>query len=610
MVESLEDVGGEIAGAVITGASKSIADLVDNYIKGIASGVSGYVRKRNMDNSRGYEAYFKAIEERCRSTKTLINREEAVSVVDIYEPLIFNKSSNDEEDIISQIEISDNLFKGGKIVLNGIGGSGKTMSVKTTLLQSRNNEKLPIFIELRHVDYSKNDSIIEFIVTNIRKNVPGFDVSDLEYGLKNGYFTLFFDGFDEIASAWRDSAQEQILKLGYDFPLAGIMVSGRPDQRYAAWHNFDVLKAAPLNMEQVCGVVLRSKYEDSKKSRFVQRVKNELFDSHRDLLANPLLVYMMLMTVFEFPDLPKSTYIYYERAFEVLQERHDAQKANFERDYASGLDPRDFKKTFEVFCFLSYIDGHTDFDSEKIVDRYCSEALEYENLDVESKKFLSDVIGNVCVMQKEGDYYSFLHRSFQEYFIASFLLSRHLDNFRGIVGELVNQHRERTVLKFMQEMNSEIIERMYIIPALSHMKKTISRMRSQVRICKKFCSDWDYDSGEFHDFWVLGDNEAEFASELFTFRYLFRERFPFKIDANLTPAEEAIMGKRSAVRRGGSGKVEEEKKAIVEKYKIGDQYRNWIGETLGVLEKAEDKRATLRNRGLSLRRSLLRAKSG
>lgn len=126
---------------------------------------------------------------------------------------------------------------------------------------------------------------------------------------------------------------------------------------------------------------------------------------------------MMLLTFDQFADIPEKVYLFYEQAFDTLFAKHDATKEAYKRKTYTGLSIDIFKKTLAYFCLASYYDQKHQFtDSE--VREYINKSIKMMNYDIKTEDFLKDLRESVCILQKDGLYWIFTHRSFQEYFSA------------------------------------------------------------------------------------------------------------------------------------------------------------------------------------------------
>lgn len=128
----------------------------------------------------------------------------------------------------------------------------------------------------------------------------------------------------------------------------------------------------------------------------------------------------MLLTYEENANIPDKIHLFYNKAFETLFHKHDAMKEQYDRQRKSSLQIDDFSKIFAVFCLNTYVLEKVEFTKLELL-KFATNALSFENASVKSSDFLFDLEEAVCLLQREGLSYFFVHRSFQEYFTALFL---------------------------------------------------------------------------------------------------------------------------------------------------------------------------------------------
>lgn len=360
-------------GKVAEGAGASFVALLEKLASGAWHQKDRVVTKARLKFNSGFEQYLNQTFERCSKTKTIINRSEPVRVRDIHVPLNFSIGSR----IYSERAISDRVLDGQQVVITGIAGCGKSMSMKSIYLHfAQSGAVIPIFAELRHAAEFQG-SLVQYLSAQIGSFVPSFTDDGIRYGLREGLVALVLDGFDEIAKEHQERLEREILELVRDSPNAKILISGRPNDRYGAWQSFFEASVEKLDKSQVETIISRMQYDPSSVDKLIRRVKSGLFESHSTLLGNPLLCSMMLLTFEEFSDIPSKMFIFYRKAFEVLYRKHDTLKPQYTRDFYTSLSGDDFIRLFESFCFFSFCDELYSFEGETIF-KYAKESIEYD----------------------------------------------------------------------------------------------------------------------------------------------------------------------------------------------------------------------------------------
>lgn len=100
--------------------------------------------------------------------------------------------------------------------------------------------------------------------------------------------------------------------------------------------------------------------------------------------------------------------------------------------------------------------------------------IEANELDTTPEAFFEDVTGKLCLIYKDGGKYYFVHRSFQEYFMAYFF-SRQLEQRFGAVLDILTvrdtMDYDSVVLPMLYDMEPEKTELCIFIPFLEKVFK-------------------------------------------------------------------------------------------------------------------------------------------
>jgi hypothetical protein len=95
---------------------------------------------------------------------------------------------------------------------------------------------------------------------------------------------------------------------------------------------------------------------------------------------------------------------------------------------------------------------------------------------VSDEEFASDLEESICFLLRDGDSYSFLHRSFQEYFTALFLAQRQLEHSEEIIEAIANKQIYDNVLSLLVDMNREAFETKYFKRKLKEFEHRLSKI--------------------------------------------------------------------------------------------------------------------------------------
>lgn len=307
-------------------------------------------------------------------------------------------------------------------------------------------------------------------------HAPLFSKSSFESLIKSGKILFLLDGFDEIKTSSRKSALRKIDQITKEFPAAKVVVTSRPTDVFNSWNPATIISIQDYELPQILELIQRSPIKGEFKDAFHTKVEQDYIRSHRKFLSNPLLCNMMVLTFIRGGDIPKQKHIFYKKAFDTLFKHHDDMKFLYKRDYHSDLAEDVFTRLWRAFCYFSYIERSFGFSYESL-QKFIEKSANYLTISVDIKSIADDFIESLCIIVKDGDHYSFLHRSFQEYAAAVFLCTEKISNLPRILEKLSSNINDDIIeLAFLT--NQELVEQEYILPRLEMVLKEYRRLRS------------------------------------------------------------------------------------------------------------------------------------
>ncbi len=441
----------------VQGFSGLLANLASSYLQRAGRRIKqdGDVLKTDLKD------HLESTFNKCIKVKTILNHEVSAETLAIYVDQTFRHEGND----IDQYTLIEQIREGQSVVIIGEGGGGKSMFMRYLWLSffEKSDGKIPFFLELRNLNSLSHKNIRDFIFHSIIKSGSAIRQDDFNEAMKSGEFILFLDGFDEINFDRRDSIQEMLLDLKAAHPSLTMVVTSRSDERFYGWEAFSQARVNPMNEEQSRKVIARANYNEEMKEKFLSKLPI-LYKDHKDFLSNPLLAYMMLVTFSFNPDIPKRMFQFYEQAFEALYHRHDLTKG-YKRTFHCSLDKFDFIRLVSYFCLKTYIDETVEFTKHDLMHAV-EKARKIEDYQIKPDQFIDDLVQSVCLLKIEGLTYTFIHRSFQEYFAALCIARVASRNIDKIFGHFAKRNEDR-VLPMVAGMNPDLFREKYVIPNAS-----------------------------------------------------------------------------------------------------------------------------------------------
>ena len=417
------------------------------------------------------------------------------------------------------------------IVLSGTGGMGKSMMMTHFMLDTidRNKEtgKVPVFVLLRDYNPAAGD-LIDFIFGELKRHDVDLHLSDLVELLQSGKGVILFDGLDEIKSENCRRFYKEMENLADSYPEASYIVSSRPTMNFRGLSRFTVYDLQPFSQEQaveMVGKLDQSVVDPIIQKDFIMDLRNNRFGfdwrERKDFLGNPLFLTILLLAYEGNHDIPTERYLFYEQAYDAMAKKHDAAKA-LTREFATGLNSREFQNYFGEFCTITYEQEKYDFTPEEI-SAYFQEVIEANELDTTPEAFIEDVTGKICLIYKDGGKYYFIHRSFQEYFVAYFF-SRQLEQRYGAVLDIFQRRdsadHDSVVLPMLFDMEQNKTELCIIIPFLEQVFKDKNDDEAYEHFLEYFYPIICYEQGDVTDF-SMGTSESsiyEFIADKYNFK--------------------------------------------------------------------------------------------
>lgn len=400
------------ATAIINAAAPSVMTRLGNRF-------SRSVDKLKVQFILTFREHLAASAFRARWVKTVASKDRPIDLETIYVPLILK---NDQQEQFQDLTLDPTLVAGSRHIVSGTGGAGKTVLMKRLLLNALTNQKglIPLFIELRNLGFDKKATLQQLVFENLAEDGGNETQSLFEAGLEEGLFVLFLDGFDEINPAYTDRAMKSLSVFGRKYRNCSVILSTRPGTGVHSLTDYSVYHLQPLTKDQAIALVEKTKFETISKSKFLTALKGGLYEKHQSMMSIPILIVMMLLTFRSYGEIPDRMTVFYSQAFDTLYSIHDAEgKESYKRIHDSGLPPDIFRHVLNCFCYLSLCNYDIEFSKEEL-ENYVGKAIAIARAECAPTDYISDLVKNVCILQPDGLSYLFVHRSFQEFFAATF----------------------------------------------------------------------------------------------------------------------------------------------------------------------------------------------
>lgn len=422
------------------------------------------IKKNFQLISEDFQTYLEFSYRKNKYVRILSNKATPLKLNDIYVAGSFscNGSNYSDEEVIQKVR------DGEKIIIKGDGGLGKTFFVKKLwgAIFDNPHGRVPIFLSLRDLNELSDLDIKSFIRLNIMSS-KDYSEEIFQYFCKTGKFIFIFDGFDEVIEEKRTALKIQLMDIAAMYDECGYLITSRDSEGFNAWESFYEYRVNRFDRKQTLELLSNVPYEESIKKKFLKNITASYFRQHNSFLSNPLLAIMMMITFHENAQVPDKMSTFYENAFQTLYRLHDGLKGAFLRERV--LDKDNFRRLFSLFCLYSYYEEQTHFNESEIRN-YISRCLVYLKISVPVDGVIKELVESTNLLQLEGLQYSFIHRSFQEYF-AAYCVTKFITSNQGAILEVFSRRTYDESFFLSYEIHPDLVEKEFVIPKFNKFKE-------------------------------------------------------------------------------------------------------------------------------------------
>lgn len=461
-----------IEGVIGTAAVGLLKKPMEDLIAGSKSSVREYFQR--WQAKAELEALSQKIEQVGRIT-TIASRQ-ASTIDEIYYPAQL-KQGKGARPIVSADEILSDRFR--LALIQGTAGQGKSVFLRYLCLQElRHARRIPLFIELRKID--QDHDLVDLLKHHLLSLGFRNDLLDtaIEFMLNSGKVRLFLDGFDEIKREHSLKIKEQIQTLLSKSQKLQIVLSSRPgalSQYLVDIVSIQHYEIAPLGERDYSGFFDKIGVATDTKERLLIAIHRSNAQI-KHLLSTPLMLTLLVLTCGMQQDLPDTLPEFYDSLFNLLASMHDGTKPGYMRQKATSLSNQDLESLFRAFSFAAKeLVGRVSLSSTQF-EQSLLHGLKLSELKCTVEGFRTDVTETVCLMVKEGMDTTFVHKSIQEYYAASFIRNIEDDSLSAEVFKSIEQNHMYSWLnemRFLEDFQNLAYEKHIGIP---HAEKFLSQL--------------------------------------------------------------------------------------------------------------------------------------
>jgi predicted NACHT family NTPase len=395
--------------AIPVAIEKSIKYLSDKFVSDCQSILKD---KQKSDVCReAIKNYLLTQTQKFSYTKTFLKRDTPEYFYNVYYPLKVSGLS---------VEKLPSVFERHKcITLIGGAGCGKTTLVKHLFLRALKEKALiPIFVELRNLQYSKN-TLSEYIMEQITSNE--IDRNLIQNALKSTQLVIFFDGFDEISGDRKNEIIRDMEVFIDHNSHNRYLITARPYSDAESLSYFSNHRILPLDEDDIYKFVDLQLNNNLELAETIKSAVKKNIKSHvNSFFENPLFLSIFILTFQNSSTPPNEKSVFYQRIVNALFVEHDARKPGFNRHFRANLSQDQCVKILMPLSLVLYFKSMFSFDSV-IIKNELNRVRTVLDLEFSSDLFIHDMVSAVSLWTEDSGMFCFSHRSLQEYFTATYL---------------------------------------------------------------------------------------------------------------------------------------------------------------------------------------------
>ncbi len=453
-----------------------------------------------------------------RNVKTIWNIDHAVDLLEFYHPTSI-RLEDDNNTVV------DNLAAfSGNVVIQGTAGQGKSIFLRylcsRQLLQGH---RIPLFQELRRL--KQDESLLSALLQRMR--MLGFppDLELFEFLAGEAKLVLLLDGFDEVESTRRRTLVTEIEELAGLYPKMQIIVATRPDMEIIYSRHFAMSSMAYIQRDEVNGVI----FTITKGGELADLLIDALARSSGEVmtvLLTPLMITLLIFTYQARRVVPERFSEFYEQLFSILINRHDISKLGLNRDRRCDLSDERMEAVFDALCFLMRKRGLINPTRQALLE-VVRHAIIATGEKCGADRYLDDVVRVTNLVLRDGEQYSFIHKSIQEFHSASYI--KKIDDEKRSMqfySEMRNDHWKEWLpeLSFLAECDRFRYTKFFLLPEieefcveyLARIPKAWKNIPKTVRmrILRQYTIGWSLEDRHTHHF-ELNFGEDSWAQNTF-----------------------------------------------------------------------------------------------
>lgn len=450
--------------------SAALKPIIDETAKKTIGGAFDFLAKKYqlleiLKFKKNYLDYC----EKILQVKTLVSSDRVFHIDDIYVAVDLLPSGSQ---LRTSITDSTTLDNDKALLIKGLAGQGKSTLLRKLLSNNAKRfHRLPIFYELKNYTGGRIEQEITLSLNNSGVNIKEHALSKL---LLDSNVKVYLDAFDETKPEFRNKLLDQIRRLVNSFKCHVICTS-RPDTEIDTLSELETYSVCELTEQQIFGIIKKTASDNEKSKELCEALKHSPLHSKQDsILKSPILVVLFCISYNLGEQIPTTLSQFYSNIFDTVFHRHDNIKGKVNRQRHWNDNRRIYRDLFNCLCFISLRSGVISFKKDKFID-FVSHSLTHVGEDNNVADKIAIELSSITNLIIEDGFneYRYVHKSIQEFFAASFVLSLDHSKKIGFYNKCFNDHSFyiifHNVLFFLEELDYHDYFSYGFIPAVKDM---------------------------------------------------------------------------------------------------------------------------------------------
>lgn len=413
-------------------------------------------------------AYADALEARVGQID-VVGHDEPLKLDDVYVPLRLSRSGLQGDDGEALLDLLGGLT--AQLFVIGSPGAGKSTLLDHTALQLARRTRpegvahIPLLLRASELVSSGYNSITDYAQRIVKGCVPkvGRQVSEIifaseEFGDNRTY--VFIDGVDELKREHRNRLRQLIRVYQTEFPESRIVVSSRPSGAdRTLWEGFGFHQVLPLENLSTHAYV-RKFASERNRDRLLSLLSTS--ERLRELAQVPFMLALMCSYDGIEDDLEiRRAGLIQACVGALLRRRPLDPELGFDHEALEGCLTSVAERLYRLDSSGSHTDAEFTFAIQAHLAEHPPVRMSRTSIAIgdQADAILEELLEKTGLLQRDGEFIDFVHRSIWEYFAGASLVGRSLGQIDDVVGSSAWEEPIRLMIGLSTEESVRAIVR-------------------------------------------------------------------------------------------------------------------------------------------------------